>query len=57
MILLSLRAGVQCHYLPCRHRKDWELGDPTGKSEEDLFNTANIIKGKMAELSKFIFEH
>ncbi len=56
-IVVTMGCGVQCPYLPCKHREDWELEDPTGKSEEDFFNTANIIKGKIAELSKFSIEH
>lgn len=56
-IVVTMGCGVQCPYLPCRHREDWGLEDPTGKSEEDFLNTANIIKCKISELSKFILQH
>lgn len=56
-IVVTMGCRVQCPYLPCRHREDWALEDPTGKSEEDFFNTANIIKEKIAELSKLISKY
>jgi len=42
--------GVQCPYLPCRHREDWGLEDPTGRSEEDFSRTAKIIETNILAL-------
>lgn len=56
-IVVTMGCGVQCPYLPCKHREDWGLEDPTGKTEESFVNTVNIIKEKVAELSKFISKH
>lgn len=49
-IVVTMGCGVQCPYLPCRHREDWGLEDPTGKPLEDFVETANIIKEKITEL-------
>ena len=53
-IVITMGCGVQCPYLPCKHREDWGLEDPTGKSEEAFIRTVDIIKGKITELSKLI---
>lgn len=53
-IVVTMGCGAHCPYLPCKHREDWGLEDPTGKSEEALIQTADIIKEKITELSKFI---
>lgn len=55
-IVVTMGCGVQCPYLPCRHREDWGLEDPTGKPENDFVETANIIKEKITELMNHITE-
>ncbi len=52
-IVVTMGCGVQCPYLPCKHREDWGLEDPTGKSEEEFIKTANTIKEKITDLSYF----
>lgn len=49
-IVVTMGCGVQCPYLPCRHREDWGLDDPTGKSEDDFIRTAKIIEEKIKDL-------
>jgi arsenate reductase (thioredoxin) len=49
-IVVTMGCGVQCPYLPCAHREDWGLEDPTGKSEEDFFRTAKAIEMKISAL-------
>lgn len=56
-IVVTMGCGVQCPYLPCKHREDWGLEDPTGKADEAFISTANIIKEKVAELSKLISKY
>lgn len=56
-IVVTMGCGVQCPHLPCKHREDWGLEDPTGKPDEAFVNTANIIKEKIAELSKLISKY
>lgn len=34
-IVVTMGCGVQCPYLPCKHREDWGLDDPTGKTEDE----------------------
>ena len=35
-IVITMGCNVQCPYLPCSHREDWGLEDPTGKSDDDF---------------------
>lgn len=49
-IVVTMGCGVQCPFLPCKHREDWKLEDPTGKSEEDFYRTAKAIERKVLAL-------
>ncbi len=49
-ILITMGCGVQCPYLPCSHREDWGLTDPSGGPIEDFRITRDIIKAKVEEL-------
>lgn len=49
-IVVTMGCGVQCPYLPCKHREDWGLDDPTGKAEDEFVKTAEIIEGKINDL-------
>ena len=51
-IVVTMGCGVQCPYLSCKHREDWGLDDPTGKSDEDFFRTAKIIEIKILALKE-----
>ena len=42
--------NVQCPYLPCKHREDWGLEDPSGKEEKEFILTAKIIEEKILDL-------
>ncbi len=35
-VAVTMGCNVQCPFLPCKHREDWGLEDPTGKDEETL---------------------
>ena len=50
-ILVTMGCGVACPFLPCRHREDWGLEDPTGKEKAAFLQTAAIIKEKVLDLS------
>ncbi|HEY8390861.1 MAG TPA: arsenate reductase ArsC, partial [Clostridia bacterium] len=39
-------------YLPCKHREDWGLDDPTGKSDEEFKKVISIIEARIIELKK-----
>ena len=49
-ILITMGCNVECPYVPCRHREDWGLGDPSGGPIEDFRKTRDIIKEKVEDL-------
>ena len=53
-ILVTMGCNVTCPYLPCQHREDWGLEDPSGKDKEDFLKTALLIKEKVLNLKKRI---
>lgn len=53
-ILVTMGCNVTCPYLPCQHREDWGLEDPSGKDKEAFLKTAALIKEKMLDLKKRI---
>jgi arsenate reductase len=53
-ILVTMGCGVTCPYLPCKHREDWGLEDPTGKSDEEFLKVIKTIEEKIAELKRRI---
>lgn len=42
--------NVECPYFPSKHREDWGLEDPTGKSREEFVKTARTIEEKVKDL-------
>ena len=53
-ILVTMGCNVTCPYLPCQHREDWGLEDPSGKDKEAFLKTAALIKEKVLDLKKRI---
>lgn len=53
-IVITMGCNVNCPYLPCQHREDWGLEDPTGKSDDEFKKTARIIERKILELKEKI---
>ena len=49
-IVVSMGCNVNCPFLPCKHREDWGLDDPTGKGREAFIQTADIIEKKVLDL-------
>lgn len=35
-IVITMGCNVDCPFLPCKHREDWGLDDPTGKSDKEF---------------------
>ena len=35
-VVITMGCNVECPFLPCRHREDWGLDDPSGKSDEEF---------------------
>ena len=53
-ILVTMGCGVACPFLPCRHREDWGLEDPTGKDKAAFLQTAAAIREKVLALKQRI---
>ena len=49
-VVITMGCNVQCPYLPCSHREDWGLEDPTGKSDEVFLETIRLIEEKVLDL-------
>lgn len=49
-ILVTMGCNVQCPYLPCKHREDWGLEDPSGKPDEEFHKVIDVIEAKVKEL-------
>ena len=49
-VVITMGCNVQCPYLPCSHREDWGLEDPSGKSDEMFLNTIKEIEKKVCDL-------
>ena len=51
-VLVTMGCNVECPYLPCKHREDWGLDDPSGLPDQAFYDTADIIKDKVLDLKK-----
>ena len=49
-VVITMGCNVRCPFLPCSHREDWGLEDPTGKSDEAFLETIRLIEQKILEL-------
>ena len=49
-IVITMGCNVDCPNLPCKHREDWGLDDPSGKSDDEFMKTIETIERKMQEL-------
>ena len=49
-VVVTMGCNVSCPYLPCRHREDWGLDDPTGQGRDAFEHTADIIAQRVLEL-------
>ena len=53
-IVITMGCNVQCPSLPCKHREDWGLDDPSGKADEEFIKTAKLIEEKIIDLRERI---
>lgn len=49
-VVITMGCNVQCPVIPCSHREDWGLDDPTGKSDEVFLETIRQIEQKILQL-------
>lgn len=55
-IVVTMGCNVSCPYLPCKHREDWGLDDPTGQGDEVFKEIIGKIDANIITLKKFILE-
>lgn len=53
-IVITMGCNVSCPNLPCSHKEDWGLSDPSGKGKEEFIKTAKIIENKILDLKSRI---
>lgn len=53
-VVITMGCNVACPYLPCKHREDWGLEDPTGKEDEEFRKVIAVIEEKIKELKEKI---
>lgn len=51
-VVVTMGCNVDCPWLPSRHREDWGLDDPSGKSDEAFICTAGLIEKKILDLKE-----
>lgn len=51
-IIVTMGCNVHCPALPCSHREDWGLDDPSGKDDEAFIKTIEEIEKRILELRK-----
>lgn len=51
-VVVTMGCNVECPYLPCKHREDWGLEDPTGKSDEEFMKIIRDIESKISSLKE-----
>lgn len=51
-IVITMGCNVACPFLPCKHREDWGLEDPTGKDKAAFLQTAALIRAKVVALKQ-----
>ncbi|UWG98059.1 arsenate reductase ArsC [Dehalobacter sp. DCM] len=49
-VVITMGCNVNCPFVPCKYREDWELEDPTGKDRQEYIRTAKIIEEKILNL-------
>ena len=49
-VVITMGCNVRCPFLPCSHREDWGLDDPSGKSDEAYLKTIRLIEEKVLDL-------
>lgn len=55
-IAVTMGCNVHCPFLPCTHREDWGLEDPSGKEDRAFLHTMALIEEKIIDLKRRIQE-
>ena len=49
-VVITMGCNMNCPYLPCSHREDWGLEDPSGMDDEAFLETIRLIEAKVLDL-------
>ena len=49
-VVVTMGCNVNCPWLPCRHREDWGLDDPSGHPDAVFLSTMDAIEEKVLDL-------
>ena len=49
-VIITMGCNVQCPFLPCSHREDWGLEDPSGREDDAFLETIRRIEEKILDL-------
>ena len=55
-IVITMGCNVHCPSLPCTHREDWGLDDPSGKEDEAFLFTMRLIEEKVMDLRRRVLD-
>ena len=55
-VVITMGCNVQCPFLPCHHREDWGLEDPSGKEDGAFLMTMKLIEEKIEDLKSRMME-
>ena len=53
-VVVTMGCNVNCPFLPCSHREDWGLEDPSGKDDGAFLETIRRIEEKILDLKNRI---
>lgn len=56
-ILITMGCGVKCPSISSKHKEDWGLEDPSGKTFNEFRITRDLIKCKVLELKARIMNN
>ena len=54
-IIVTMGCNVACPALPCKHREDWGLEDPTGGPDEVYLSVIETIEQKILKLKENLY--
>lgn len=55
-IVITMGCNVNCPNIPCKHREDWGIEDPTGKSDEEFERVIKEIHHNIVKLKTRVNE-
>lgn len=56
-ILITMGCNVNCPIATCKHREDWGLDDPTGKSDDEFKIVISKIESRVKQLKDVLTTH